>query len=222
VTTHAGRLPQHGAGETGASGTGAGGTGTAPAGRASARAADRAARHAFQSRRVWLAVPAALLVTVAGVLIAVETVSALAGNPARLVPYERAASWATGARYKDWAPLLISVVLVLLGLVLLVGGLRPGRGRLVPLHGDDPELVVGVTRHGLRNLVADAAGSVDGVSDVRRVRVRRHRATVVVDTGMREARGLDERVGEAVRRRLDALRPMPARRVAVEVRRPKD
>ncbi|XVQ10147.1 DUF6286 domain-containing protein [Spirillospora sp. CA-255316] len=212
MTTHAGHLPKHGAS----------GTGAAPTGRASARTADRAARHAFGSRRIWFAVPAAALLTAAGVLVAIETVAALAGNPARLVPYERAAAWATGARYKDWAPLLISAGLVLLGLVLLVAGLRPGRGRLVPLHGDDPGLVVGVTRHGLRNIVVDAARGVDGVSDVLRAKVRRHRVLVVVGTGMREARGLDERVGEAVGRRLDEIRPIPARRVAVEVRRPKD
>ncbi|MFC5745074.1 DUF6286 domain-containing protein [Actinomadura rugatobispora] len=210
MTTHAGQLPKHGPG----------GASAAPSGRTAARAADRAARRAFRSRRLWLALPAALLITVVGVLTAIETISALAGSPARLVPYERVAAWATGARYKDWAPLLISAVLALLGLLLLPAGLLPGRGRLVPLHGDDPELVVGITRHGLRNVVADAARSVEGVEDVHRAKVRRHRAKVVVGTAMHEPGDLDERVAEAVRRRLDEIGPMPARRVAVAVRRP--
>jgi hypothetical protein len=186
------------------------------------RAADRAARRAFHSRRIWPALLAALLLTVAGALTAIEAISALAGGPARLVPYDRVTEWATGARWKDWAPLLISGLLALLGLIFLVAGLRPGRGRLIPLHGDDPALIVGVNRGGLKGAVASAAESVDGVSRVRRVKLRRHKVTVVAATRMREEHGLRDTVRDAVTSKLADLAPIPERRVSVKIRLPKD
>ena len=210
MTTHAGHLREHG------------GAGAAPAGRAAGRTADRAARRAFRSRRVWFALPAALLVTAVGVLVAIETLSALVGNPARAVPLDRLTSWAADARYEDWAVLLICAAVALLGLVFLMAGLVPGRGRLVPLHGDDPDLVVGITRHGLRTVVVDAARDVDGVSGVRRAKVGRHRVAVAVGTAMRDPEDLGERVREAVQRRLDEIGPLPARRVTVTVQSPRE
>jgi hypothetical protein len=186
------------------------------------RAADRAARRAFRSRRVWPALIGALVITVAGVLTAIEAISALAGDPARLVPYDRVTSWAVDTSWRNWAALLISAVLVLLGLLFLSAGLRPGRGRLIPLHGDQPDLIVGVTRRGLKGAVASAAESVDGVSDVRRLRLRRHKVKLVAATGMREQHDLRDRVKDAVRLRLDEIGPMPRRRVAVRIRTSKD
>ncbi|GAA2434619.1 hypothetical protein GCM10010191_56400 [Actinomadura vinacea] len=210
MTTHARPLPGGGTGEAD----------THPPRRAApARAADRAARRAFHSRRVVPALVAALLVTAAGVLTAIEVISALAGSPARLVPYERVASWATGARYKDWAPLLIAAGLALLGLVFLVAGLRPGRGRLVPLHGDDPDLIVGITRSGLRNAAGAAALGVDGVFDVARVKVGRRKVEIVLTSALRDPGDLGERVRAAVQRRLDELGPMTGGRAVVNVRR---
>jgi Family of unknown function (DUF6286) len=185
------------------------------------RRADRAARRAFHSRRIWPALLAALLLTVAGALTAIEAISALAGDPARLVPYDRVTSWAAGARWKDWDPRVIAGALALLGLIFLVAGLRPGRGRLVPLHGDDPDMMVGVTRRGLKGAIASAAEAVDGVSSVRRVRLRRHKAKVVAATAMHEPHDLPGTVRDAVRRRLEEVGPMPGRRVAVKIRTPK-
>jgi hypothetical protein len=185
------------------------------------RVADRAARKAFHSRRIWPALLAALLLTVAGALTAIEAISALAGDPARLVPYDRVTEWAAGARWKDWAPLAISGALALLGLIFLWAGLRPGRGRMIPLHGDDPNMMAGITPGGLKGAVASAAESVDGVSSVRRVKVKRHKVKVVAATRMHQAHDLNDTVKEAVTAKLAELAPMPERRVAVRVRLPK-
>jgi hypothetical protein len=185
------------------------------------RVADRAARKAFHSRRIWPALLAALLLTVAGALTAIEAISALAGDPARLVPYDRVTDWAAGAQWKDWAPLAISGALALLGLVFLWAGLRPGRGRMIPLHGDDPDMMAGITRGGLKGAVASAAESVDGVSSVR-VKLKRHKVKVTAATRMRQAHNLDETVKDAVTAKLAELAPMPERRVAVRIRLPKD
>jgi hypothetical protein len=186
------------------------------------RAADRAARRAFHSRRIWPALLGALLITAAGALTAIEAISALAGDPARLVPYDRMTSWAAETSWKDVAALLISGGLTLLGLVFLLSGLRPGRGRLVPLHGEHPDLMVGVTRRGLKGAIASAAESVDGVADVRKVKLKRRKVKLVADTAMREPHDLRESVRDAVSRRLEEIGPMPKRRVAVRIRTAED
>ncbi|MEW2356728.1 DUF6286 domain-containing protein [Spirillospora sp. NPDC029432] len=207
MTTGAGRLPGVGA----------------PAGgsRAGGRAGGRAARRAFHSRRILPALIAALLVTAAGVLLAIEAISALAGGPARLVPYDRVTSWATGTAWKEAAALAASGVTALLGLLFLLAGLRPGRSRLVPLRGGDPRLTVAITRRGLRSAVAAAAAEAGGVTAAK-AKVRGRKVKVTAETAMRDPGDLRERVEEAVRRRLDELDPLPRRGVAARIRAPKE
>ncbi|MBT2209147.1 DUF6286 domain-containing protein [Actinomadura sp. NEAU-AAG7] len=180
--------------------------------------ADRAARHAFRSRRVWPGLIAALLLTAAAAITAVEVISAWAGHPAHIVAYGRVRDWAEDTAWKDWQALAAASGLTLLGLLFLGAGLLPGRSRLVPLHGDDPDLLVGVTRRGLKDAVAAAAGDAPGVSGVRRVRLRPRRVKVVAVTPVRDSADLDERVGAAVGDRLGRLRPLPDRSVSVRLK----
>ncbi|TDD61647.1 DUF6286 domain-containing protein [Actinomadura rubrisoli] len=197
MTAHAGRLPHV---------------------RRASAAADRAAKHAFRSRRVWPGLIAALLVTAAGVLTAMEVITERAGRPAHIVPYERVRDWAEDTAWEDWPALAAAGGLTLLGLLFLLAGLLPGKSRVVPLHGEDPNLMVGVTRRGLKAAVAAAAGDAPGVSSVRRVRLRRRRVKVVARTPVRDAEGLDSQVEDAVRASLDRLQPLPARSVSVRVK----
>ncbi|WP_242903928.1 DUF6286 domain-containing protein [Actinomadura terrae] len=180
--------------------------------------ADRAARHAFRARRVWPGMIAALLLTAAGVLTAAEIISAWAGSPLHIVAYGRVRNWADDTAWKDWQALAAAGGLTLLGLVFLLAGLLPGRSRLVPLHGDDPDLLMGVTRRGLKSAVASAAGDAPGVSGVRRVRLRPRRVKVVAETPVRESSDLDARVGAAVGDRLGRLQPVPDRSVSVRLK----
>ncbi|WP_131741447.1 DUF6286 domain-containing protein [Actinomadura roseirufa] len=182
------------------------------------RAADRAARHAFRPRRIWPGVLAALLLIAAGVLTAIEIISAWAGGPAHLVPYDRVRDWADDTAWKDAGALAAAAGLTAVGLFFLLAGLLPGRSRVVPLHGEDPDLMMGVTRRGLRRAVASAAEAAPGVSGVRRVRLRRHRVKVVAETPVRDPADLDRRIGVAVGARLRRLSPLPGRKVAVQVK----
>lgn len=179
------------------------------------RKADRAAKHAFRSRRVRPAGFAALLLTAAGALTAIEVISALFDRPAHVFPY----GWAKDTAWDDWQALAIFGALAATGLLFLLAALLPGRSRIVPLHGRDPSLVMGVSRRGLKGAVAAAAEEAPGVSRVRRVRLRRRRMKVVALTPVRAPKGLDEGVAEAARDRLDRLRPLPARSVSVRMKR---
>ncbi|MFD0688343.1 DUF6286 domain-containing protein [Actinomadura fibrosa] len=181
-------------------------------------AADRAARHSFRSRRVWPALLAAVLITAAGMLAAIEVITAWLDRPARIVPYGRIADWAEDTAWKDAPALAIAGALTLLGLLFLLAGLLPGRTRVVPLHGDDPDLTMGVTRRGFKAAIASAAEGASGVSGVRRVRLRRRRVKVVALTPVREHGDLGERVTAAVGDLLDRIQPLPARKVAVRVK----
>ncbi|TDE33077.1 DUF6286 domain-containing protein [Actinomadura sp. 6K520] len=180
----------------------------------SSRKADRAAKHVFRSRRVPSAMVAALLLTAAGVLTAIEVISALLDRPAGIFPY----GWVDDAEWDDWYALAIFAALALLGLLFLLAALLPGRSRMVPLHGDDPGLVMGVSRRGLKRAVAAAAEEAPGVSGVTRVRLGRRRVRVVAKTPVHEPAGLDEGVAEAVHDRLDRLEPLPDRSVRVQLR----
>ncbi|HEX2315904.1 MAG TPA: DUF6286 domain-containing protein [Thermomonospora sp.] len=186
------------------------------------RRAYRAARRVFRPRRTVPALLAAILLTAAGVLTAVETISSLAGSPTELVDHDRALSWLSRTSWNDAVTIAAGAVLSLLGLACLLAGLNPGHTSLVRLRSDDPEMVVGVTKGGLRRAVATAAGDVEMVTSVDRVKIRRHRVRVTVGTVLREPEGLAERVGVAVTRRLDDLGPRPRRSVSVRVRRTED
>ncbi|POM25124.1 hypothetical protein BTM25_37660 [Actinomadura rubteroloni] len=179
--------------------------------------ADRRARHMFRTRRAWSALIAATLLTAVGALTAIETLTALAGAPAKIVPYEGVASWLRRTPWSSAAVLAISAVVALAGLGALAAALVPGRCRLVPLHGGDPDLLVGVTRGGLRGAAASAARSVDGISAVKKVRVRRRRLVLKARTPLRREHDLAARVHDAVQSRLDELAPVPRRKVKVRI-----
>ncbi|KAB2347011.1 DUF6286 domain-containing protein [Actinomadura rudentiformis] len=183
------------------------------------RAARRAARRVFRPRRVWPALVAATTLTVAGTIVAIETISALAGSPAGVIPYERLADRLARTGWRSTAVIAAGAVALLLGLAALLAGLLPGHTKLIRLRTDDPDLVMGVTGRGLRTAAATAARDVDLVSDVHRVKARRNRVIVTVVTPVRDTGELKEKVRDAVRARFDELGVDPPRTVGVRVRR---
>ncbi|MFI0446744.1 DUF6286 domain-containing protein [Actinomadura sp. 6N118] len=206
MTTTAGRLPKASEREE------------APP-RSADRAARRAARRVFRPRRVWPALVAAIVLTVVGTVVAIETITALAGSPAGVVPYERLADWLADTGWRSAATITAGGVTLFLGLAALLAGLFPGHTRLIRLRTDDPDLVMGVTERGLRTAAGTAARDVDLVSDVQRVKTRRNRVVVTVVTPVRDTGNLKEKVRDAVRARFDELGVDPPRNVGVRVRR---
>ncbi|PSK92263.1 hypothetical protein CLV63_11820 [Murinocardiopsis flavida] len=171
------------------------------------RKARRTAVHTFRPRRSWPAFLVGAVVAVIAVLAATEVISALVGSPLRVVALDRAADYAGGARWNEPGVRIASAVLAVIGLVLLGLALVPGSGGHLPLRTDDPELVVGLSRPGLRRALAAAARDVDGVRHAH-VRVGRRRVTVRATTHLRGAPGMRDAVGAAVQRRLAELDPL--------------
>jgi hypothetical protein len=188
--------------------------GTAP--EADVTAQRRAAARAFRPRRTIPATIVAALLAVAAIVTAVGAIAATARGHAHLPPL----TWLSRvgqAHWDDPAAITTSAVACLLGIVLLVLALAPGRSRLVALMSEDPQTVTGITRAGLRRHLATVAARVDGVSRAR-VRLRRRRVRVMVATPLRDPGELPGQVTEVVTERLEELRPLKPMRVHVTVR----
>ncbi|GAA3114707.1 DUF6286 domain-containing protein [Streptosporangium carneum] len=181
------------------------------------RAADRAAVRAFRPRRVVPATITAALMTVAGALVAAEVISALLGRPLRWIPYDRLLSWASSTTWDDPSVTLGAALITLLGLLLVLLALVPGRPRLIPVRTDDPDLVIGMQPRGFIRALAHAAEQVPGV-DHARVRLRGRTAEVTARSPLREPVGLAEAVQQAVTTRIAALAPLKDHPVRVHLR----
>ncbi|WP_329428776.1 DUF6286 domain-containing protein [Streptosporangium sp. NBC_01495] len=169
--------------------------------------ADRAAVRAFRPRRVTPSVITAVLMTLAGLLLALEVISALLGRPLRLVPYDRLLSWATSTPWNDPRVMAGAGLAGLLGLLLVLLAIIPGRPTLIPVRTGDKDLAIGMQRRGFTRSLAHAAEQVQGIERAR-VRLRGKAVHVAAESGMRDTRGLADAVREAVTMRITALSPV--------------
>lgn len=181
----------------------------------SRRSAVRRARRVFRPRRSVAAGMVAGALAVAGILVAVQAISAAFGNPVWRTP--GLTGTLQNTRWNDPAPLTAAAAAALIGLVLLLAGLLPGRPHAIPLASGEESVVIGVTRPGLRRALTLAAQHVDGVTRAR-VRLRPRGVVVRATTRLRDPAGLDENVHAAVQDRLNELDPLSPMRIKVRIR----
>ncbi|GGO15965.1 hypothetical protein GCM10010116_32160 [Microbispora rosea subsp. aerata] len=174
-----------------------------------------ATARAFRPARGLPAAVAALALLGIGGLTAVHVVSALLGLPVKIVPYDQWARWASTTAWNDGRVLAVAGALALIGLVLILIAVVPGRGRMVALRTGDPDLVVGITRRTLARALRARANAVDGVRAAG-ARMRGWHADVSVRTDLRDTAALGDRVRAAVEDELAGL--APAHRVSLNVR----
>jgi hypothetical protein len=172
----------------------------------SSRRANRAAARAFRPRRVLPSVITAVVLLALGLIAAIEIISALVGGPARLLPYDSAGRWAATTRWNDTGTIVAGTILSLLGLLLLLIALVPGRPRFIPLLTGDRDLVIGMHRRSFTRALAHAAESVAGI-DSAKARWQGNRIHVTATTSLRDTRGLNDAVRQAVSSKLTSLGP---------------
>ncbi|GAA1303394.1 DUF6286 domain-containing protein [Planotetraspora silvatica] len=216
------RPAETGPGSTGPAGgsTGTGGGEHAPTQPAPTRSArPRAAVRAFRPRRAIPAAISALALLAAGIVTAVETISALAGHPATLVPYQQVAAWAQTTTWQDKQALTSAGITAVLGLLLLLFALVAGRPRLLALRTTDPDLVAGMRPRTLSKILAATASQTDGVRNAR-TKIRGRQVRVNATTDLRDTLGVQQRVHAAVEHEIGKLAPIGRYTVRTHIRGP--
>ncbi|KFU76627.1 hypothetical protein SAMN04489729_7845 [Amycolatopsis lurida] len=170
-------------------------------------------------RRPRRSVPAVLvaLVVLAGcVLAAIVAVQTIIGEKPWL-SYDAVASALHDTRWSDPLPPIAGGVVALLGLLLLVAAIVPGRPTVLPLEGGTDS---GASRRSYRSTLRTAASTVDGVSAAK-LKVKRSKIVSVVTTGRTNTAGLADAVRAAIEHRLSQIGPatVPAVRVRVKATR---
>ncbi|MFI7127952.1 DUF6286 domain-containing protein [Nonomuraea sp. NPDC050153] len=181
------------------------------------KAADRAAVRAFRPSRRAPAIVVALLLTLLGLLVAAETVSALLGDPLRLVPYDRMLGWAVSTPWSNPLFVLASMVVALLGLALLITALVPGRPRMMPVRTGDPDVIIGLRPKSFTRALAHAAEEVPGVHSAHAT-LRGWTVAVTPSTSGWDKERFAQEVRAAVLARLAGLDLVEPYRVTVDVK----
>jgi glucose dehydrogenase len=146
----------------------------------------------------------ALLLLVGGLLIAVEIVLAQLGRPPLLIPWSAWASWLDGQTWDTLTVRLILAGLVVVGLVLLILALRPGKPRTLALPATGSNLRMSIARRALQQNLADTAARASGVAGAS-AKAGRRRVTITATTANPNTTEVQHAAQAAVNQRLDQL-----------------
>lgn len=179
----------------------------------------RQARREFRPRRRIPGVLAAAVIVAAGIVGCIWAASAALGHPLWHIRHrDFAGPLQSSVHWDDTGTLLVASAVALVGFLLILIALIPGRTRAIPLASGDDSLVIGVPRRSLRRSLRWLAEDVAGV-DRAKVRTGRRSVTVKATTRLRDPAGLRESVQAVVEDRLARLDPLWPVRVKVRLRR---
>lgn len=165
-------------------------------------------------RRSGLATATAVVVLAACVLVTVVAIQMIIGERP-WIRYDSVATALHDARWDAVGTAVVGGAVALVGLVLLVAAVVPGRPAVLPLAGDEPDLDSGANRRSTRAALRATASGVDGVRSAK-LRLTGGRVVAAVRTDRVDPAGIDEAVRAALSRRLDQI--TPERRPSVRVR----
>jgi hypothetical protein len=170
-------------------------------------------------RRPRRGIPATLTALVALVLcalVAVVAIQLIAGQPP-VFSYRTIAADLHRAQWRDLVVAIVGGAVALVGLVLLLTAVIPGRAMVLPLGSDDTDLVAGVSRRSLLLTLRSAAGAVDGVATVR-LALRGRTIAVIVHADRTDDTGIADALRAAVQGRLAQLAPATEPTIKIRVR----
>jgi Family of unknown function (DUF6286) len=177
-------------------------------------------------RRPRRSVPAAVTALVllgVSVLTAISVIQLLAGQRP-LISYAAIADLAHTTRWDSLAVVVVAGLVMVIGLILLLLAILPGRPTVIPLQatvtGTDAVLDTGASRRSLRTTLRAAANAVDGVTGTT-LTLRRRTVTAAVRTLRTTPEGLAEAVRAAISHRLDQISPTTRPAVRVRVTAPR-
>ncbi|GAB3547119.1 hypothetical protein J2S53_003077 [Actinopolyspora lacussalsi] len=173
-----------------------------------------------RSRRSLSATLAALVLLAAAVLVSIASIQHLSGHPP-IVSTTTLAADVLGRTWDDPIVVTTGVLAVLLGLILLVAGLLPGKPTVLPLANDPAgtgaeHTDAGVSRRTLGKDLTTTAAAADGVSSAA-LTVGRRRITATVRTPGADTREIGEQVRALLTDRLAEIVPVRTPTVRVKV-----
>ena len=186
-----------------------------------AGAGPRVRGRVFRPRRMVPATITAAVIFVGAALAAAAIIAGLLGRRIAILHVDTIGAWPARTPWSSPIALAVGAVLAVLGLVLIVTALVPGRPRVVALSTGRPDVLMGITRRGLRCVAATAAADVDGVERIRAT-ARGRRVRVKVTTPLRDridAADVGDRVRTAVTEALTQLDLTHPPKLRVRVRR---
>ncbi|MEC3982533.1 DUF6286 domain-containing protein [Amycolatopsis sp. H20-H5] len=163
-------------------------------------------------RRSTPATLTAVVLLAACALVAVVAIQMIVGETP-WVSYRAVADALHNAHWNDLVPAIAGGVAALLGLILLLAAILPGKLTVLPLDGD---LDSGASRRSYRSTLRTAASTVDGVSGAK-LTVKRRKVTTKVSTGRTNTEGLAEAVRAALEHRLDQVSPALRPKLKIKV-----
>jgi hypothetical protein len=166
-------------------------------------------------RRGIAATLTALIVLVVCALVATISIQLLTGRPP-VVSYTAIAADLHRTQWRDLTVAIVAGGAALVGLVLLLAALIPGKAMVLPLGADDSGLVAGVSRRSLRATLQRAAGSVDGIASTK-LRLRGNTISVTAHADRTDDTGLADALREAINARVHQLAPAVAPVVRIRV-----
>ncbi|ALG06044.1 DUF6286 domain-containing protein [Kibdelosporangium phytohabitans] len=152
------------------------------------------------------------------VVVAVSVVQLLLDEPP-LISYDAVAGRIHQAQWTDLVPAIAGGVVALVGLLLVLSAVVPGKSRILVLTPDGSTTDAAISRTSLRTTLRDAA-KVDGVTNAV-VTVRRGRVRTVVRTDRTITDGLADAVRAAVEQRLGHIGLARHHDVTVKVKAPR-
>ncbi len=172
-------------------------------------------------RRVVLAVVAALILGGAGATVAVDVVAVQLAGHSLVWPYEQIATNLRSATWTQSSVLAVAIAAVVVGVLLILAALLPGKRKLLTVTTVRPDEWVGVGRRSVRRALGSSAADVDGVGSAD-VRLRRRKARIDVVTPLRDPLDLRARVTTAAEHRIEQIRLVRPPALTVRVRHRKD
>ena len=150
-----------------------------------------------------LAALVALALFLGGLLAVVEIVLAGLDRPPWLVPHPDWSETLTGESFTAGVVRAVLIGLVVVGLLLLLVGLRRGKPGSIPLPARSDGVSVTASRRGIERSIATSARRVDGVRSAR-AKVGRRTVKVAATTGVRSG-DVQQPITAGVTERLEEL-----------------
>jgi hypothetical protein len=173
-------------------------------------------------RRSTPATIVALVLLAVCVLVVLCCVQALLGHTP-LISLSQLLAVSSGLRWNSAATIAVAIVLAVLGLVLLLAAIRPGKPTVVPLvrvtdADGAPGADAGVRRNSLATDLTSTAAAVPGVATAV-VNARRSRVTVTITVAAADPTTVPDTVRGRLEYRLIEVGPAPRPKVRVKARR---